>query len=88
MNMNSRSTLHLLLLATVAGCSPQAEIQPSALFTDGVVLQRGVEIHVWGTARPGAGVEVTLGDLEVVSIWTAFGPRASLPWRREARMRW
>ena len=39
-----------------------AEIRPSALFTDGVVLQRSVETRVWGSARPGSEVEVTLGE--------------------------
>jgi sialate O-acetylesterase len=58
----------LLLLPLAAGwaCSPPAGIQPSAFFTDGVVLQRDVDIHVWGTAEPEAEVRVTLGDREGV----------------------
>jgi sialate O-acetylesterase len=72
--MNNRATHPLLLLAwTVVACSPPAEIQPSVLFTDGVVLQRGIEVHVWGTARPGAEVEVTLGDLAGASTTDAGG---------------
>jgi sialate O-acetylesterase len=71
--MNSHATLLLLLLAAVAACSPPAEIRLSALFTDGVVLQRGVEINVWGTARPGSKVEVTLGDREGASTTDAGG---------------
>jgi sialate O-acetylesterase len=54
----------VLPLATALACSPPAEIRPSALFTDGVVLQRDVDIHVWGTAEPGAEVRVTLGSRE------------------------
>jgi len=71
--MNSHTTLLLLLLAAVAACSPPAEVRPSALFTDGVVLQRSVEIRVWGSARPGSKVEVTLGDREVESTTDADG---------------
>jgi sialate O-acetylesterase len=71
--MNSRAMLFLLLLAALAGCSPPAEVRPSELFTDGVVLQRGVEIHVWGTARPGSQVKVTLGDSEAESTTDADG---------------
>ena len=54
----------LLPLAAAFACSPPAEIRPSALFTDVVFLQRDVDIHVWGTAEPGAEVRETLGDRE------------------------
>lgn len=79
----------LPLVAMLVACSePPADIQPSALFTDGVVLQRGVEIHVWGTARPGARVTVTLADAEVETTtspdgdWSARLPamQAGGPW--------
>jgi len=71
--MNSHTTLPILLLAAVAACSPPAEVQPSALFSDGVVIQRDVEIHVWGTAPSGSKVAVTLGKLEVASATDADG---------------
>jgi len=71
--MRSHITLLLLLPAAFAACSPPAGVRPSALFTDGVVLQRGVEINVWGTARPGSKVEVTLGNLEGASTTDADG---------------
>lgn len=71
--MNRHTPFLCLLLAAVAACSPPAEVQPSALFTDGVVLQRSVEIHVWGTARPGSRVEVALADSEGASRTDANG---------------
>jgi sialate O-acetylesterase len=63
----------LTVLLLGAACSPPAEVRLSALFTDGVVLQRSVEIQVWGRARPGSKVEVTLGKLEVASTTDADG---------------
>jgi len=71
--MNSSTWLLSLLLAAVVASSPGAEIRPSALFTDGVVLQRGFEIHVWGTAGLGSKVAVTLGRLEAASTTDADG---------------
>jgi sialate O-acetylesterase len=37
-----------------------AEVKPSALFSDHMVLQSGVSVPVWGTAEPGEAVKVTL----------------------------
>ncbi len=65
--MNRPTTLVLFLVIANTACSAPAEIRPSALFSDGVVLQRGVQIHVWGRARPGARVEVALGEMEAES---------------------
>ena len=36
----------------------QAEVKPAALFSDNAVLQQGVELPVWGTAREGEVVTV------------------------------
>ncbi len=71
--MNNYAPLLSLLLAAVAACSPPADIRPSALFTDGVVLQRDAEIRVWGMARPGARVTVALGDAEAATKADAEG---------------
>jgi sialate O-acetylesterase len=53
-------------LATLAGClslifaiTASAEVKPSDLFTDHMVLQRDVEAPVWGAADPGEAVKVT-----------------------------
>jgi sialate O-acetylesterase len=37
-----------------------AEVKPAALFSDHMVLQRGMETPIWGTAAPGEAVKVTL----------------------------
>jgi len=54
-------------LYTAAGClfllfaaGVSAEVKPAALFSDHIVLQRGMPAPVWGTAEPGEAVRVTL----------------------------
>lgn len=37
----------------------QATVKPNSLFTDNMVLQRGVAVPVWGTAKDGESVTVT-----------------------------
>jgi sialate O-acetylesterase len=37
-----------------------AEVKPAALFSDHMVLQRGMSVPVWGMAAPGESVKVTL----------------------------
>ncbi|MCX7008615.1 MAG: sialate O-acetylesterase, partial [Kiritimatiellaeota bacterium] len=53
-----------ILVAGVVGlavvCSARAEVKPHPLFTDGAVLQRGVSLPVWGTAKAGEKVTVEL----------------------------
>ena len=49
------SCLFLLFAVAVS-----AEVKPSALFSDHMVLQRGMSVPVWGTADPGEAVKVTL----------------------------
>ncbi len=62
--MNKRRYLRfgsLLLLGSFVVLSVQAtlaDVRPHALFSDGMVLQRGMEIPVWGTADEGEQVEV------------------------------
>ena len=54
-----------LMLAAVSSGILQAEVKPNPLFTDGAVLQRGQAVPVWGTARDGEKVLVTIGDQKV-----------------------
>ena len=58
------------LLLAVA-CS--AEVKPSALFSDHMVLQRGMQVPVWGTANPGEKVKVTLNGKSAVATAAADG---------------
>ena len=49
----------LVALALVlAGPALRATVNPNSLFSDGVVLQRGVSVPVWGTANEGEKVTV------------------------------
>ncbi|HEY1767056.1 MAG TPA: sialate O-acetylesterase [Terracidiphilus sp.] len=41
------------------GASLSAQVKPSALFSDHMVLQQGMPVPVWGTAAPGETVTVT-----------------------------
>ncbi|HEX9108726.1 MAG TPA: sialate O-acetylesterase, partial [Longimicrobiales bacterium] len=73
-------------LALVAAVGPQAAAQMAAplqlspLFTDGVVLQRGAPLPVWGTAAPGATVTVSLRGTSRAATADGTGSwRATLP---------
>jgi sialate O-acetylesterase len=55
----------LLLFAAAAA----AEVKPSALFTDHMVLQRDMDAPVWGTADPGEAVKVAFnGQTRSVTV--------------------
>lgn len=60
-----RSSFFALLATTlIVGCqSPASEIHVPALFTDHMVVQRGQEIPVWGTANPGGSVSISLNGV-------------------------
>jgi sialate O-acetylesterase len=50
---------NILSLVLLAVASPAlADVQPNALFGDNAVLQQGMEVPVWGTARDGETVTV------------------------------
>jgi len=61
----------LLVLTVVGGFlavpSARADVKPHPLFTDNAVLQRDVEIPVWGLAEPGEKVTVELSRKETAS---------------------
>ncbi len=59
----------ICMSAALAGCQstppvvPTAVgVEPHALFCDHMVLQRGIEIPVWGRAQPGGVVQVELNE--------------------------
>ncbi len=64
-----RAQHYLILCAIAAACLPaasvQAEVRLPAIFSDNMVLQREMEIPVWGWADAGETVTITLGDQEV-----------------------
>lgn len=60
MNSLTFPTLTVLLLALPA--ATLAEVKPSGIFSDNMVLQRDCPVPVWGTASPGEAVTVTFGE--------------------------
>jgi sialate O-acetylesterase len=60
------STLVGLVLA-FASPAIRAAVKPNSLFSDGVVLQRGVSVPVWGTANEGEKVTVQFQGQTVVT---------------------
>ena len=67
-----RATLTALLLFAALAPLP-AEVKPSALFSDHVVLQSGMAVPVWGTAAPGERVTVTLNGQKQSATASADG---------------
>jgi sialate O-acetylesterase len=47
-------------VAGLIGAPARADVKPHALFSDGLVLQRGMKCPIWGKADPGEQVSVTL----------------------------
>src|SRR4051812_32050454 len=54
--------LFLPLLITDLVIPARAEVKPNSLFSDGVVLQQGVAVSVWGTAKDGEMITVKFQD--------------------------
>jgi sialate O-acetylesterase len=63
-------TAFLILTATT---SLLADVKPSALFGDHMVLQSGVAVPVWGVAAPGERVTVTLNGQKPSAVASADG---------------
>lgn len=68
--MNKYTTLILLSLLTY---NSYALIKPAKIFSDNMVLQRGMEIPVWGTANPGEEISIRLITSEVKTIAQSNG---------------
>jgi hypothetical protein len=49
-NQTFRNLVILTLLAA-SGLAVRAEVKPNSLFSDGVVLQQGIGVPIWGTAK-------------------------------------
>jgi len=68
-----RSMILGLVAATALVTSAQAASLLAPVFTDHAVLQRGQPIRVWGAARPGAVVELSLGEARTSATADAQG---------------
>ena len=60
--------LSLAALFVAGQLATHAEVIPHALFTDGAVLQRGVEVPVWGKAKFGEKVTVEFRGQKVEAV--------------------
>jgi sialate O-acetylesterase len=75
--MKQRILIALALTAVcLAGGQVRAEIKLHPLFTDGMVLQRGVDCPIWGTADPGERVvfQMTRDNRPIQSAPKPAGP--------------
>ncbi len=59
MNRRMLAAMVLAFAAWLAGSRVYAVVKPHELFSDGMVLQRGMKCPIWGTATPGEQVQVT-----------------------------
>ena len=61
-----KKTAYILLACVVFGSvgSAQAELRLANIFNDHMVLQQGKPLKVWGRAKPGSEVAVTLTESE------------------------
>ena len=46
----------------------RADVRLPSLISDGMVLQQGMKVNIWGTADPGERVTVTLKNQQVAGI--------------------
>lgn len=56
-----------VVLMTLVSSAVWAEVKPHALFSDNAVLQQGVSVPVWGTAKDGEKVTVKFAGQEVAT---------------------
>ncbi len=76
MHRHCRACLLLICCFRLVG----AELTVGAIFGDGMVIQRGQPVAVWGTATPGAEVAIALANQETsVRADVSGGWRAILP---------
>jgi sialate O-acetylesterase len=62
-----RKSIIFFLIGMLSVSTLFAEVKPSTLFAEHMVLQRGVEIPVWGTAWPNEVITVSLNK-KVVGV--------------------
>ena len=62
-----------IALILTAAASLWADVKPSALFSDHMVLQSGMAVPVWGAATPGEAVTVTLNGQKQSATASADG---------------
>ncbi|MFO0810461.1 MAG: caspase family protein [Gemmataceae bacterium] len=72
--MNNQTVELLPLVGVKPAVKPKAPLKLAGVFGDGMVLQRDVEVPVWGTAEPGETVTVRLGGQRSPQVPAKVGP--------------
>jgi sialate O-acetylesterase len=74
MTFKPKATTVLCCCAFVLGAlSLRAEVKLPSLLSDGLVLQQGMKVNIWGTADPGEQVTVTFEGQQVSGITEGGG---------------
>src|SRR5438045_1092578 len=63
----------LLVFALLACLNAWADVALPALFSDHMVIQRNVPVHVWGRATPGEAVSVTFQSASASATADSIG---------------
>ena len=81
MNKHPFSSLLMALLLVVAAFhNSLAEVSVARIFSDHMVLQRGINVPVWGTASPGEKITIEINGLLCTAVagkdgnWKAYLP--------------
>ena len=74
MTFKAKVTAVLCCSALMLGAlGVRAEVKLPSLLSDGLVLQQGMKVNIWGTADPAERVTVTLGDQQVSGVADSGG---------------
>lgn len=68
MKRSLRSLLLLLSFALIAATTARADVKLPALISDGMVLQQGIDVPLWGWADEGESVTVEFQNQKVTAI--------------------
>jgi len=67
--MNSKLKMSMVLLAALCAASAaRADVRLHRVFTDHMVLQRDMNVNVWGWADPGEKISVRFGDQSLSAV--------------------
>ncbi|MGB9487256.1 MAG: sialate O-acetylesterase [Terriglobia bacterium] len=74
MTFKAKATTVLCCCAFMLGAlSLRADVKLPSLLSDGLVLQQGMKVHIWGTADPGERVTVTFCGQQVSAVTGSEG---------------
>ena len=63
--MNTKRAVAAFFVIAAVVSSVKAELKLASVFTDGIVVQQGIELPIWGTATAGTSVEVRFAGQSV-----------------------